>query len=179
MKRFYAAALVPLALAGCGNKPEVKAENASVAQVAVAASKAMRMEPGKWRTEISVDSVDIANVPPPAADMMKRHAGKQTVETCVTSAQAERPPEELLGGNGTKSCRYDRFEIRNGKLDAAMTCQGGASGSGTIHNTISGDFSGSGYDLVGVAKVDTGGQSITTRTKIRGARIGACDGTEG
>lgn len=43
MKLFYAAALVPLALAGCNNKPEVKAENASVTDVAAMANNAIRM----------------------------------------------------------------------------------------------------------------------------------------
>ena len=182
MKLAYAIALVPLALAGCNNKPEVKAENASVAEVATAADSAIRMEPGKWRTEVSVDSVDIANVPSQVADAMKKQlsaVGKQTVEACVTKEQAERPPENLLGGKGMKSCRYDTFEIRGGKLNAAMTCQAGASGPGTIHSKVSGDFGSSGYDLVSEARADMHGQSITTRTKIKGTWIGACDATAG
>ena len=177
MKLAYAIALVPLALAGCNNKPEVKAENASVAEVATAADSAIRMEPGKWRTEVSVDSVEIANAPPQVADMMKKQlsaSGKQTVEACVTKEQAERPPEELLGGKGMKSCRYDTFEIKGGKHDAQMTCQGGPAGQGTIQSKLSGDFGSKGYDLVSETKTDMNGQSVTTKTKVKGSRIGDC-----
>lgn len=177
MKLFYAAALVPLALAGCNNKPEVKAENASVTDVAAMANNAIRMEPGKWRTEASVDSVEIANAPAQIADAMKRQlsaTGKQTVESCVTKEQAERPPEDMLGGKGMKSCRYDNFEIKGGKLDAQMTCQGGPSGPGSIQSKISGDFGSKSYDLVNETKADMQGQSVTTKTKIKGSRIGDC-----
>ncbi|WEK42846.1 MAG: DUF3617 domain-containing protein [Candidatus Sphingomonas colombiensis] len=182
MKLVYAVALAPLVLAGCNNKPEVKAENASVAEVAAAANNAIRMEPGKWRTEVSVDTVDVANMPPQVADTMKRQlsaAGKQTVEACVTKEQAERPPEDMLGGNGMKSCRYDTFEIKGGKLNAEMTCQGAPSGPGAMHSKVSGDFGSSGYDLISEAKVDMNGQTITTKTKIKGTRIGACDAKAG
>ncbi len=178
MKLAYAIALVPLALAGCNNhKPEVKAENASVADVSAAADNAIRMEPGKWRTEVSVDSVEIANAPAQVADAMKKQLstnGKQTIEACVTKEQAERPPEDLLGGKGMQSCRYDTFEIKGGKLNAEMTCKGANGDTGAIHSKISGDFGAKSYDLVSETKADMGGQSVTTKTKVKGSRIGDC-----
>ncbi|MFW2852358.1 DUF3617 domain-containing protein [Sphingomonas sp. TX0543] len=178
MKLFYAAALIPLILAGCDKKPEFKAENASVAEVASAANSMIRMEPGKWRTEVSVDSVEIANAPAQVADAMKRQlsaTGKQTAESCVTKEQAERPPEDLLGGKGMKSCRYDSFAIKGGKLDAQMTCQGGPAGPASkIQSKITGDFGSKSYDLVSETSAHIQDQSITTKTKIKGARIGDC-----
>jgi hypothetical protein len=168
--------LLPLALAACGSQPEVKAENASIAEVAQAARVASKIEPGQWRTETTIEAVEMPGMPVQIADAMKKQMaanGTQKIETCVTKEQAERPPEELLGGKGSDACRYETFEMKGGKLNAVMTCKGMGPGAGEMRMTIAGDYGGTRYDLIGTAEMGMG-QKMTMRTHVKGSRIGAC-----
>jgi hypothetical protein len=176
--------LCPLALAACGgSEPAVKAENASIDQVAKAAQDAVKMQPGQWQTQIKFVSVDVPGMPKAQADMMGQQMAKmseQTHETCITPEMVSKPPSEMFGGKAGSSCTYEKFELAGGKVDAVMTCK--PQGAGEMKASTTGTMSSTSYDLTSETTMSgmpglPGGGTMTSKTQIIGKRIGDCPAT--
>jgi hypothetical protein len=182
MKRLLFVLPAIATLAACNSQPSVKAENASVADVAKAAGDQVKLEPGKWETAVSILSVEGPGVPPEMAAAMKQQGGSQKVETCLTPEQAAKPPQDMLGA--AKGCTYEKFEMGGGKMDGTLVCKN-APGlpSGEMRASMSGSFSSTSYDIVSESTMDmpampggpAGGGKMTTKTQVTGKRIGECD----
>ena len=41
--------------------------------------------------------------------------------SCLTPEEAKRPKEDFFAG-AAKNCRYERFDMGSGKIDAVMKC---------------------------------------------------------
>lgn len=173
--------LCPLALAACGgSEPAVKAENASIDQVAKAAQDAVKMQPGQWQTQIKFVSVDIPGMPKAQADMMTQQMAKMsetTAETCVTAEMVSKPPSEMFGGKAGNGCTYEKFELAGGKVDAVMTCK--PQTGGEMKATTTGTMSSTSYQLTSETTMSgmtgmPGGGNMTSKTEITGKRIGDC-----
>ena len=172
------AGLLPLAACDSGS---VSARNASVAEVAAKAQGLAQIEPGLWTTTTDVRAIEIPGMDEPrimegvTAQLKKRHAIAST--HCVTPEEASRPPSEMFAGKNSGECRYDKFDMGGGRLNAAMTCSPqGQPGKMTM--TMAGSYSSTSYDLAMEMKVSNpaipgGGMTMKSRTK--GARTGACD----
>lgn len=124
---FLLGCALPL-LAACDSEPRVDARNASVEevadQVADAGGSEQFVRPGKWQSRIQIEKFDIPGAPPGAADAMRGMEQRAQVhESCLTAEQAKRPKEDFFATAG-KNCRYDRFTMGNGKIDAVMNCSG-------------------------------------------------------
>ncbi|WP_326525498.1 DUF3617 domain-containing protein [Sphingomonas sp.] len=167
-----------LALAGCGGEPTVTAENASIAEVAAAAQGAVKMEPGKWETRVTIDSAEAPGMPPQAAAMMKQQMASGTGQvhtSCVTKEMAEKPTGELFSGKDNGECRYDRFSMAGGRIDAVMTCSP-AGQPDAVKMTTSGDFAATEYKVGNVMEMAVpGAGKMTVRSTVAGKRLGACD----
>ena len=137
MRRLFAVSLavVPLVmLAACDNSPKVKAENASVAEVAnkvreAGGDDAMTVRPGQWESSVELESIDIPGMPPQAAAQMKKTMATVATghKSCLTEEQARRPKEDFFAGT-EGNCRYDKFSMDGGKMTGTMRCtspQGG------------------------------------------------------
>ena len=173
--------LCPLALAACGgSEPAVKAENASIDEVAKATQNAVKMQPGQWQTQIKFVSVDVPGMPKAQADMMGQQMAKMsetTAETCVTPEMVNKPPSEMFGGQAGGGCTYDKFELAGGKLDSVMSCKPQAGGE--MKATTSGTIDSTSYEpasdttMPGMPGMPGGGK-MTMKTQIIGKRIGDC-----
>lgn len=182
MSRFTPLMLLsPLALAACGgSEPAVKAENASIDQVAKATQDAVKMEPGQWQTQIKFVSVDVPGMPKAQADMMGQQMAKmseQTAETCVTPEMVSKPPSEMFGGKAGNGCTYEKFELAGGKVDAVMTCK--PQTGGEMKATTTGTLSSTSYELASDTTMSgmpgvPGGGGMKMKTQIIGKRIGDC-----
>lgn len=179
----YAMTLLPLALAACGSKPTVSAENASVAEVAekvqAAGAGGMQLSPGRWESTVTIDGIDIPDIPPEMVANMKKVAADRTVTSCLTPEQAKKPAAEFFGGKDRKDCRYDRFTMGGGQLDAKLTCEGG-DGKATV--TMKGTYAPETYRVAmttdaGSAQSPHGPMSIAATVNAK--RAGACKGDEG
>ncbi|WP_448664887.1 DUF3617 domain-containing protein [Sphingomonas sp. CJ20] len=168
-------------LAACNSQPTVKAENASVADVAAATKDAVKLEPGKWETSMQVLSVEGPGLPPQMAEQMKS-AKMQKVETCLTKEQADQPPQDMFGA--AKNCTYEKFEMGGGKLEGMLVCKDmPGMPKANMRATMSGNFASTSYDLTSESTMTmpampggpAGGGTVTTKTKIAGKRIGTCD----
>lgn len=183
--------LVPLvgliALVGCNSQPTVSASNASGEEVA-AKMKAAGMDgqfvsPGQWQMTMTINDMRIPGMPAEFAEKMKAHMGKgRTFESCLTPEEARKPKEDFFAkGNG--NCRYDRFTMGGGKIDAVMKCTdpgGQAGGSRTM--TMNGTYGPDAYKMTmastGEAAPGNPMSGLSMKMAMDAKRTGACTGKE-
>lgn len=175
--------IVPFALAACNSSPTVTATNASGEEVA-AKVKAAQMDgqfvsPGRWESTMTINDMAIPGMPPQFAAQMKSHMGKaKTFSSCLTPEEAKKPKEDFFAkGNG--DCRYDRFTMGSGKIDAAMTCK---MGDGQRTMTMIGTYSPDAYNMK-VASTGTGEKNnpvagMSMNMTLDAKRTGQCTGKE-
>jgi hypothetical protein len=179
MKRFVIAIACALPLAGCNSEPEVRAENASVGEVAAKVADAdieSFVRPGKWQSSVQIEKFELPGAPPEAADAMRSMAHRAQVnESCLTPEQAKRPKEDFFAGEG-KNCRYERFAMGNGKIDAVMKCAGdGMAQTMAMQGTYGPDAYQMRMSMNAQAGAGPpGGMTMTMRVDAK--RIGECDG---
>lgn len=168
-----------LPLAACDSDPQVSAKNATAEEVAgkleAAGGSDTFVNPGLWRSTVTLDEMTMPGMPPEAAAQMKSVQGRTQVnESCLTPEEAKRPKEDFFGGKDT--CRYERFNMANGKIDAVMNC----SESGASQKmTMAGTYSGNAYNMQVTMQAggnDGGGMGMKMRVDAK--RIGACTGKE-
>jgi hypothetical protein len=168
--------LAALALSAC-KKDTVVAENESAESVAKKVAESdIRMMPGRWEATMKMDKIEMPNLPPQAREMMNRQIGvTQSQASCLTPEQAARPAEDFFQ-SGASGCKYDRFVMSGGKLDAAMVC----SERGTEAKiAMTGTYSDTDYamkmNMEGEAQP---GMPMSTQMTIAARRVGECTGSE-
>ncbi len=181
MKRL--AIIVPLALAACNSSPTVTATNASTAEIAKKMDAAgmgdQFVSPGHWEMKMTVAEMTIPGMPAKMAEQMKAHMGMgKTIASCLTPEEAKRPKGEFFNkGNG--DCRYDRFSMGAGKIDALMQCTGGG-GKRTM--TMTGTYGPDAYHMAvastGTAGADNPMAGMSMKMEMDARRTGECTGKE-
>lgn len=178
MRTAYPALLAPvllaLALTACGKSDEVKLENASASEVAQATKDrpaAVKLKPGQWRTNAQLVSIDMPGLPKEVADQMGQSMAKAgATEHCLTPEQVEKPEEVLAQDNG--ECRYERFSMSGGKIDAVMKCK--PANQPEVQISLSGDYQPERYEVAAEMKMEQQGKMLTMRLKSLSERIGEC-----
>ena len=180
MKRL--ALILPLiGLGACSNEPEVKMENASVAEVA----EEMRrqggsesfIDPGKWQQTMTLLEIEAPGMPPEARQMMQRAMDQDQVhEVCLTPEQAKSPKADFFSG-ADKTCRYEHFNWGGGKIDLKLSCK---HPQATQTMVMTGSYSPKAYTMTMTATNVGGGPAgeMTMKMKVDAKRIGECDGQE-
>lgn len=172
---------LPLAACGSSSSPTIHEENASVSEVSksveqASASGALRFNPGRWESNISIDEMSIPGLPPQAQAMMKKRMGQlQTTSHCLTPEDAKKPTADFFSGKS--DCRYDHFTMAGGTLDAKMVCShGGESQTFELNGTYSPDA----YQMVMQGSVTGGGEGhqMNMKMHVDAKRVGACTGKE-
>lgn len=188
--RLILLAAAPLALAACDSGKTVKAENASIAEVAEAARGVVKFEPGKWENTVSFVDVDMnmPDTPPQLAEMMKKQMAAQsnkTTTSCVTQEMADKPGAGMFTGRNSDQCRWERFAMGGGKIDAVMVCKGAQGQGEGVRMAMVGNFTPTTYDTTSEMKMAMPGGAagaatqMTIKTKMAGKRVGACDAPNG
>ena len=174
-----ACALPLLTVSACSREPEVDMKNASAQDVANELAEAggtgVFLSPGKWQASVTIEQMAIPGMPAEMAEKMKGMAGRtQSQETCLTPEEAKRPSERMFAGND-KNCRYDRFTMADGKIDALMKCS--ANGA-TQTMTMAGTYSGETYNMQMTTEASGGGSNagMTMKMRVDAKRVGECDG---
>lgn len=167
------------ALAACDSGPTVDEKNASVTDVAEAvadARGAMKFEPGRWESNVTLVSMAAPGMPAGVADAMRGSFGKeQRYATCLTREQAEKPAADFFAKDA-KDCTYDHFTMGGGKIDAKMRCGQGGRG---VAMAMTGAYDSDSYDMTMNTQVDSGGAGPMTMTmKVASNHAGACRGDE-
>jgi hypothetical protein len=180
-RRIVAAAVLSLSGCGAGSQSgDVSLTNASVEEVAAsgagAGAGAARFEPGEWETTITVEGASIPGMPAGMVKEMERlNLAKTTVRNCMSPEQAAKPDEAVFAGKGG-NCRFDRYVLRSGKLDATMRCNGGETPGGEAVITMKGRFDRTSFNLTNsmTAAPVPGHPEVAMTSRVIGKRIGAC-----
>jgi len=138
----------------------------AVVLAAPLAAQAEGVQPGQWEIAVTVDAVDMPGGPPMVAKMMTGRTVK--VKHCITPEDAARGPQDML--KSAKSCTFNRYEMKAGKMTSDMTCQ---QGGVTTRTVSSGTFTPVGFTAQGRATV-TGDMPMTMSSTSVGRRLGDC-----
>lgn len=139
-----AIALASLALAGC-NQAEKGPKTMEEAQKE--ASKLERPEPGQYTQTMKITKFEIPGAPPEAVAQMKTAMGQQQdTNFCLTKEMSDKGFQEMFNeiGKGGE-CKYERFNVAGGRLDAVLQCENPTEGKGTI--TMAGSVGSQGSDV--------------------------------
>jgi hypothetical protein len=184
-------ALSALLLAACGTESttqsaartgDVSLTNASVAEVAkqAAAAKAggaASFEPGEWETVVTIEGANIPGMPAVAAKAMEGlKRARTSVRSCMTPEQAAKPDEAMFAGKGV-NCRFDRYVMMDGRLDATMSCAGEGGGERAVI-AMKGGFTRTSFNLINsmTAAPMPGHPKVAMQSRVTGKRLGACRG---
>jgi hypothetical protein len=174
-------------LAACGGggagSGDVTLTNASMAEVAARTAAggtagAPRFEPGEWETVVTIDQASIpgerAMDGPPK---MPLKLAKTSSRNCITPDQAARPDEAIFGGK-RGNCRFDRYRMQGGRIDATMRCTTEGAVEDAVVIASKGGYAPRRFDLVNTmtAAPIPGHPKITMTSRVVGKRIGACKG---
>lgn len=167
-------------VAGCGQSDsDVDMRNASVSdvanEVADAADSGEMIRPGKWETTTTIESFDAPGMPPQVREAMRQANQPTTDSNCVTEEDVKNPRGKMFTG-ADKSCRYDRFTMGGGKIDATMTC---TADGGSQTARLEGSYSANRYTMKMSSQV-RGGESgdATMVMRIDAKRVGQCTAEE-
>lgn len=138
---------------------------AAVAMLPATAS-AQTVKSGQWQIVTTIREARIPGAPLAAIAAMK--ARPTRVSRCLTAAEANRGPEEIMKQN--KQCRFTRYSRKAGKLDSQMVCK---QPDGTMTATSAGSFTATGFSTT-AHMTRTGVQTVTMTTVAEGKRIGPC-----
>lgn len=173
-----AAAAAALSLSACGKSGE-QADGGpkTMEQAKEAAAKLDRPKPGQYKQTMRITKFEVPGAPPQMAEQMKAAMGQAQENTfCLTEEMASQGFREMFDKVGDKNeCKYDRFDVSGGRLDAVLQCENAHEGKGQI--TMAGTVGETGSDVT-VSIDQTGGQAPMANTKIAmhlvSERIGDC-----
>ena len=168
MRHATAVVLACVLLAGCNRG--VNLRNASAQDVSDALGSAARQEPGEWQTMTELETVDLGQTADPRMTaVLKQQIGRRQVSRgCLSARQA------AIAGIGDikdASCRFERFALANGRLDATMRCARPAAG---VSVTQRGAYGTAAYDLHSTLRQQGPGGATSVTMHIVGRRTGAC-----
>ena len=167
--------LVALALSACNQSgPEDQAGGAASKAQDAGAQTAFQLQPGRYRTTVTVDSLEIPGMPAGMADQMKAMMARASAqESCITPQRAERGLDVVKEQMARGQCNYARFDAAEGKLDAAFTCQTGEGMAMTA--TSRGTYSSTGSTVkVDAALSGPQGKTMHVVQTVTTERIGDC-----
>lgn len=169
------AAALPLALLSLGAcSGAIELTNASIEEVASATGTVEKPQAGQWKTDTRLVSFDAGADRTPAAAAIREQVGDTTTtEACLSDEDAAKPLFGDLSTAAGANCRFGRFILKDGQLDAEMTCRN--AGGETLSVAQKGRYSPTAVDLT--ATVRRGGvaaQAGGMVTRIVAERTGDC-----
>ncbi len=180
MRAAYAL-IIAVALGACGDDKTVDEKNASTATVAKkVADMGMKLNPGRWELTMKFTRFDIEGMPPEAKGQMQQMLGQsRTFTSCLTKEEAEKPDGSFFGQQG-EECRYDKFVMGDGKIDATMTCKGdGPDGAGQVRMSLAGTYAADTYDMtMDMNGAAPNGNAMNMAMSLVSKRVGECRGDE-
>lgn len=177
------AVLAPLA--ACNSGPDVSATNATPGEVqeklaaATGGGNELVVQPGRWEGTMTISGMEVPNLPAEARAQMKAQmGGDKPFVSCVTEEDVKQQKAFFTGDAEDKSCKYDRFNLSGGKLDAVMSCDRGGEGKATI--TMDGEYSADSYRMNVATQAKGAGPmgDMTMKMTVAARRVGACKGTQ-
>lgn len=176
--QFGAATLAVLALAGCDKSDKGPK---TMEQAKQEAAQLERPKPGLYKQTMTITKFEIPGAPPEMAAQIQAAMTKaQEHDFCMTAEMANQGFRDMFDkvGKGGE-CKYERFDVSGGQLDAVLNCANASEGKGRI--AMNGKVGEEGSDIT-VAIDQQGGQTPMANAKIAmhlvSQRVGECTGNE-
>lgn len=137
----------------------------------LAAAPVPPLMPGAWEETVvfALDSVNgSADL---AARMGKALPTPQPRQSCLTARDLQNPQDIFLAG-AEQSCRFARFTMADGKIEAAGDCSDGQ--GQTMHVEGGGTYTATGYDFTFNGTGRVGKLALAFRGRDSGRRTGVC-----
>lgn len=178
MTRTVLIAAVALGMWGCDSGPQIRETNASVGEVAakVRNAEGSFVRPGEWQSKVVIEQFDMPGMPPEAASQMKAAMAenqRHEFKTCLTPEDVKQPKGKFFGGED--ECRYDHFNMGNGKIDAVMRCPGGPGPERVMK--MAGTYGPERYDMrmtMTGSGSDGPAAAMTMKMRVESRRLGNC-----
>ena len=137
----------------------------------LAAAPTPPLAPGLWQETLvyALDSVNGSE--DAAAHMQSTLPSPQPRRDCYTAADLADPRTIFLAG-AEGSCRFGRFTMAGGRIDAVGDCSDGH--GQTMHVVGAGHYNQTGYDFDFTGTGQAGKLSLAFRGRDSGRRVGAC-----
>ena len=168
--------VVPLALvSACKEQsPSVDAQNKDRAAAAAETADPNSLLAGKWETKQDIQAVYKADLNAASKEEIRKTSA--SLDQCLPPEEQKRPDANFFAGGDESECSYTEFAMRNGRLNATMSC---TATPGTISMTLAGTYTPTSYALNATATT-TGIADAPMRTTARliGTWIGPCPNEE-
>ena len=181
MRHYLLAAAASFTLVACGGSPDADADGDGEISMEEAAAKTEGMVkplPGKYRATVEFQDVSIPGAPQEVQDMMKSmfDRGPQTHEYCLTKEEADKGFEAMAreARQDDGDCSFEKFDAKDGKIDAVMNCQAEGEGSARMTMVGQGAETSSQMTMTIDAKAPDG-NTMTMKMISSQERIGDCD----
>lgn len=158
---------------------DIALENVSIAEATEQARGANKLQPGQWESQTRILSVEIPGAPKELADALGKSvtAKVNTMSDCLTPEEAEKPAADMLAGNRSGECRYEKFAMAGGKMDSTMVCKNPGQ-PGEVRMVMAGDYTPTGFalDMTMIMPPGSvpGSQGMTMKARTEGKRTGEC-----
>ncbi|MFN4020006.1 MAG: DUF3617 domain-containing protein [Erythrobacter sp.] len=174
MKSIIIASVGAVLLAGCSGGGNADADGNGEVSIKEAANKAeaegLKPEAGQYKAVITMSGMDIPGMPP---EMKGHGAGlTTTTEYCLTQEDVDKGFEEMMKRGQNGECSYERFSLKDGKMDAVMVCK---TAEGDARMTMNGTVTPTSSDFTAsmamqVPEMGEGKMTFTARHE----RVGDC-----
>jgi hypothetical protein len=167
------AGLLATALVCCGGEtgPQAVDANAVAEQLA-----ALQVRPGLWQVDTVIESASQPGLPVAMAERLK--GPRPSARRCITPEQAARPDASFLARRQAGTCTDRAFEMRGGRIVAAMSCRAPDGAVSEVSTT--GTYGQERYDLrVEMTTPGIGpGATLTIVSRQTGRHVGDCPNSE-
>lgn len=137
----------------------------------LAAAPSPPLLPGLWQETLVYALDEVNGSPDLAANMASALPSPAPTTDCYDAAALADPRAIFLAGTD-QSCRFSRFTMAGGKIEAAGECADGQGRSMHVEGT--GRYDATGYDFTFTGTGQVGRMALTFRGRDSGRRIGEC-----
>jgi hypothetical protein len=156
------------ALAAC-SPPAATAPAGAEKPVASAPAFVDKIEPGEWRTTITIGSINAPGLPPGMAKQMAASA-PTVVTDCVTSADVAEFGRKTVTQDET--CSRNDVTFSGGKIAGQMVCE---SEGHSMTSTYAGSYTATRMEMAASVESELGkAGKMTSKVAIVSERLGAC-----
>lgn len=160
---------VVLALAACSPPPAKAPASAPAAPAAPAFVD--KIEPGEWRTTITIGDFNAPGLPPGMAKQMAA-AGPTVVTDCVTTADVAEFGKKAVSQDEDETCTRNDVTFLGGRIAGEMVC---TSDGRAMKSIYAGTYSATRMDMTANVESDLAGAGkMTSKVTIVSERLGAC-----
>ncbi|WP_324826832.1 DUF3617 domain-containing protein [Qipengyuania zhejiangensis] len=175
MRMIFLAGAAALSLSACGSDGADADGDGTISneEVAEAARDMVKPLAGQYRATTELVSFEAPGAPPEAVEMM-RGAMSRSFEYCMSQEDADKGFEEMARESQDDSCKFEKFDVDGGSIDAVMACSGGSGEE--MRMTMQGNGTPTGSDMTMTMQGTIPGQGegkMVMNTKHE--RIGDCD----